>query len=184
MYSEYWDSFYVILRSINSRNRVRVVFKNETDNCRVRLLWLNFQGEEVSYGVINPKQTNPILTFLTHPWVLKVEKEDGEELEDEVFFQWPDRATLRPVFEAKKFAEILRQVSNQNLHSSIDLFLRGRKEVFVSIRTKHQVASLLKLTAKNLSNQAWASIETIKKLELPATLTNYLVEVKRKEEKN
>merc|ERR1719295_65083 len=144
-----------------------------TDNCRVRLLWLDYQGEEVSYGVINPKQTNQISTFLTHPWVLKVEKEDGEELEDEVFFQWPDRATLRPVFEAKKFAEIMRQVSTQNQHSSIAwflrgrrkvcvsirtkyrvaLFLRGRRKVCVSIRTKYRVASLLKLTAKNLSNQ-------------------------------
>jgi len=56
--------------SLNSHTRLPVTFDNETDQT-VELFWLNFQGQEVSYGTVAPGATKVMTTYSTHPWMAR-----------------------------------------------------------------------------------------------------------------
>ena len=57
-------------RSLNSSTGLPVTFDNETDQL-VELFWLNFQGNEVSYGTIAPGASKGMYTYATHPWIAR-----------------------------------------------------------------------------------------------------------------
>ena len=59
--------------------RVSVTFQNDS-NVTVEMFWHDFQGELVSYGIIQPEATMEMSTFATHPWSFK-----GVDLPDTLF---------------------------------------------------------------------------------------------------
>ncbi|GLI63413.1 hypothetical protein VaNZ11_006379 [Volvox africanus] len=56
--------------SVNSRFAVNMCYTNRTNHI-VEAFWLNFEGKEISYGLIKPGATHLLYTFLTHPWVFR-----------------------------------------------------------------------------------------------------------------
>ena len=153
----------LLLRSLTSITRVKVLFRNESESL-VRLLWLKYQGEEVDYGVIGIDGSRSMKTFLTHPWVCTAEdgeddsdkdedeeddSERDEEEEDatkckEPFFQWPDRGKLRQVFEAEKFAQNMWE-NNEGDRTDLLHFLNGQARLSVIIRNKYSPLPLVVL---------------------------------------
>ena len=167
------------MRSQSSRDRVKVLFKNETTKGQVRLLWLNYQGDEVDYGLIGHSETMIMNTFLTHPWICRLEKDDDDDTEEEneheeVFYQWPDRAKLRPVFEAQKFVEKMWQENDEELQNDLQHFLNGQLRMDVIIRNKYSPPSLVDYVANILTDQPWVTLDSVASLELPATLSQQL----------
>eukprot|EP00092_Neocalanus_flemingeri_P074942 GFUD01092766.1.p1 GENE.GFUD01092766.1~~GFUD01092766.1.p1 ORF type:complete len:225 (-),score=84.49 GFUD01092766.1:150-824(-) len=166
------------MRSQNSRERVRVNFRNDTVNSRVRLLWLDFHGEEVDYGVLGPNESNQMNTFVTHPWVIKrVQQEEEEqeaEKEEEVFFKWPDKGKLRPVFEAQKFVEKLWQEDDDELLGEVQDFLNGQLRMNIIIRSRYTPPSLQRSALTVLTDQQGITLDTVSSLELPETLVEQL----------
>eukprot|EP00775_Hariotina_reticulata_P013210 gene13210-13341_t len=60
----------VHLRSIHSKQSAVIVFSNKTQY-RVRALWLDFNGDEVVYSVLEPNSTKRYHTYITHPWIVR-----------------------------------------------------------------------------------------------------------------
>eukprot|EP00210_Caulerpa_lentillifera_P008416 g8028.t1 len=60
----------VRLRSIKSEQHTIIHFWNQS-NIRVRVLWINFNGHEVAYSIINPGEKKRYRTFATHPWIVR-----------------------------------------------------------------------------------------------------------------
>lgn len=58
----------LMLRSINNQHRSFVKFINQTFR-QVRLYWIDYQGNAVSYGSLPPGGYLDINTFATHPWI-------------------------------------------------------------------------------------------------------------------
>ena len=58
------------LRSLRSDAHATIVFHNASPY-RVRALWLDFEGHEVAYNVIEPGQRKLYRTYCTHPWVVR-----------------------------------------------------------------------------------------------------------------
>ncbi|GMH38890.1 hypothetical protein BSKO_06788 [Bryopsis sp. KO-2023] len=58
------------LRSIHSVQYREIQFRNLTDRA-VRMIWLNYHGNEVVYHVIQPHKTSRYRTFTTHPWIAR-----------------------------------------------------------------------------------------------------------------
>ena len=166
------------LKSQSSRDRVKVLFKNETYMGKVKLIWLNYQGDEVDYGLIGHSEARFMNTFLTHPWVCRLEKEDDDaeekEEQEEVFFQWPDSGKLRPVFEAQKFVEKMWQENDEELQNDLQHFLNGQLRMDVIIRNKYSPPSLVDYVANILTDQPWVTLDSVASLELPATLSKQL----------
>ena len=61
-----------ILRSINSSQKTKVIFVNEstTPEDSFIIYWLDFEGKRVKYGQVFPGETHHQSTFLGHPWVI------------------------------------------------------------------------------------------------------------------
>ncbi|XP_015115669.1 von Hippel-Lindau tumor suppressor homolog [Diachasma alloeum] len=57
-----------ILRSINNRHSSFVRFINTTTH-DVEVLWIDYEGLAVRYGILNPGDRLDINTFATHPWI-------------------------------------------------------------------------------------------------------------------
>lgn len=56
-------------RSIHSRIATSVRFINHSGS-HVKVLWLNYQGEQVLYSTLEPSNGYyDVNTFVTHPWV-------------------------------------------------------------------------------------------------------------------
>ena len=60
----------VRLKSLKSEVSTHITFVNKTGR-DVRILWLNFEGDEVAYNIIPPEQTRRQQTFVTHPWIFR-----------------------------------------------------------------------------------------------------------------
>ncbi|EFJ52264.1 hypothetical protein VOLCADRAFT_115903 [Volvox carteri f. nagariensis] len=60
------DPVMVFLRSLNSNQRTRVVFANESSRS-VTAFWLNYGGQEVPYGALQPGQAKPKRVIITSP---------------------------------------------------------------------------------------------------------------------
>lgn len=58
------------LRSIESRVPVKIVICN-TSKRTVTVNWINYEGNEVLYGEMNPFHTRLINTYATHPWIFR-----------------------------------------------------------------------------------------------------------------
>ena len=54
-------------RSVNSRNSVSVRFKNNFSGT-LEAVWIDYQGNQVSYGKIRPNQVKYQQTYISHPW--------------------------------------------------------------------------------------------------------------------
>jgi hypothetical protein len=166
------------MKSQSSRDRVKVLFKNETSKGQVKIFWLNYQGDEVDYGLIGHSEAMIMNTFLTHPWVCRLEKEDDDAEEEEeygnVFFQWPDSGKLRPVFEAQKFVEKMWQENDEELQNDLQHFLNGQLRMDVIIRNKYSPSSLVDYVANILTDQPWVTLDSVASLGLPATLSEQL----------
>jgi VHL beta domain len=65
------------LKSIESEHRVAIRFVNRTDR-PIRIKWIDFNGNEVDKGTIEPGKDMRHLTFATHAWV--VTDEEGQLL--------------------------------------------------------------------------------------------------------
>jgi hypothetical protein len=66
------------MRSQHSNIQTSVLFVNRRSR-PVHLWWRNFQGQRVSYGVVQPGGTFDITTYVTHAWVI-TDEESGEAL--------------------------------------------------------------------------------------------------------
>ena len=162
------------MRSLHSRDRVRILFENKTSESRVNLLWLNFRGEEVDYGVLEPGETMHMNTFQTHPWTVRtVNQEDNEDEEHtDVFFCWPDRGELRPVFEAQKFAEFLFREGGEEVLEHLQHFLNGTLRMSIQIRNRYNPTPLVDSALSSLVAHPGVTGDTIGFLELPKTLAD------------
>jgi hypothetical protein len=60
----------VRLKSLHSKAPSVIVFTNKT-TFPVRALWLDFDGNEVVYSVLEPNSTKRYHTYVTHPWIVR-----------------------------------------------------------------------------------------------------------------
>lgn len=60
----------VRMKSLKSEVSTHITFVNKTGR-EMRILWLNFDGDEVAYNVIPPGQSRRQQTFATHPWIFR-----------------------------------------------------------------------------------------------------------------
>jgi hypothetical protein len=60
----------VRLKSLHSKAPSVIVFTNKT-TFPVRALWLDFEGHEVVYSVLEPNSTKRYHTYVTHPWLVR-----------------------------------------------------------------------------------------------------------------
>ncbi|XP_026065931.1 von Hippel-Lindau disease tumor suppressor-like [Carassius auratus] len=77
------------LKSLNSYDPTYISFNNKS-NANAEAWWLNFSGQPVSYGDIQPRKSLQMNTFLTHPWIFRAS--DGAKLLanlKEVYFPTP-----------------------------------------------------------------------------------------------
>ncbi len=58
------------LRSTHARIPVDYTFVNITRR-PIRILWVNYRGEEIIYTELWPARTWRVHTFATHPWVIR-----------------------------------------------------------------------------------------------------------------
>jgi hypothetical protein len=168
------DSWDVEMRSLHSRQSVEVVFFNATPSTAVRLLWLDFSGERVDYGVLGPGDRIEMDTFVTHPWVLERVEQDGEEDQgEEVFFKYvgdqptyggPREVRLRPVFEAQKYSSTLAALWHR--HGIADEYVT----LNVTIRSLYSPCSLLRAAATAVARMPGVNPDSLALLELPDTL--------------
>lgn len=54
-------------RSVNSRSSVSVRFKNNFSGT-LEAIWIDYQGNQVSYGKIRPNEVLGQNTYISHPW--------------------------------------------------------------------------------------------------------------------
>ena len=54
-------------RSYNGVSKLTVSFVNNFSG-PVEIVWLNYEGQQVSYGIIEPNQVWKQQTMITHPW--------------------------------------------------------------------------------------------------------------------
>ena len=57
------------VRSQRASQSVNVTFVNRSGQYRA-LMWIDYKGQPVDYGGLNPGQSKTIKTYLTHPWML------------------------------------------------------------------------------------------------------------------
>ena len=58
-----------VIHSVESKIHSPVRFINSTGR-KVNIVWLNFSGNQVSYGILDEnKQLLNMNTFVTHPWI-------------------------------------------------------------------------------------------------------------------
>ncbi|WIA31550.1 hypothetical protein OEZ86_002441 [Tetradesmus obliquus] len=60
----------VRLKSLHSKAASVIVFTNNS-TFPVRALWLDFEGHEVVYSVLEPNSTKRYHTYVTHPWIVR-----------------------------------------------------------------------------------------------------------------
>jgi von Hippel-Lindau disease tumor supressor len=46
----------------------------------IKIYWLNYQGDRVLYGELKTGETLPIVTFLTHPWLITDSNDNAKSL--------------------------------------------------------------------------------------------------------
>lgn len=61
------------LRSLESRIRSEMIFENRLRE-PVLVFWVNYQGQEVLYRELNPRQSHSIPSFVTHPWRVRIKR--------------------------------------------------------------------------------------------------------------
>jgi hypothetical protein len=166
-------------RSLHSRDRVRVLFTNRTSG-PLRLLWLNYEGEEVDYGVVGPGSSEHINTFLTHPWlvrrVVEDEVQDEGQEDKEVFFQWPDQGRLGPLFEAGAFVEKLFPDENEEQLLEVQHFLNGLVRLEVVVRGRYAAPTLLRAALDVVGRRPRLTLASVHLLHLPGTLADLVRE--------
>lgn len=59
-----------LVRSLNSRIPIRVVFLNSSPRV-VRSLWISFVGRPKSYGDVQPGDQLHMTTYVGHPWMFR-----------------------------------------------------------------------------------------------------------------
>lgn len=59
-----------LVRSLNSRIPIRVVFLNSSPRV-VRSLWISFLGQPKSYGDVQPGDELKMTTYVGHPWMFR-----------------------------------------------------------------------------------------------------------------
>jgi len=67
-------------KSLNSSTPLDVRFDNETSQT-VELYWLDFAGNEKSYGQIAAGSSKQMLTYATHPWLARGVTNSGQRIE-------------------------------------------------------------------------------------------------------
>ena len=68
-----------MLKSLHSHVRSFVLFRNCSERS-VDILWVDFQGELVWYGTLQPTEIKMINTFATHPWIFR-DPDTGERMQ-------------------------------------------------------------------------------------------------------
>eukprot|EP00898_Chlorokybus_atmophyticus_P000323 jgi/Chlat1/1291/Chrsp118S01728 len=110
--------------SLHSRVLTYVIFRNNTAG-PVKLLWLNYQGEEIAYRTVAPGVAHRQQTYMTHPWVFRdaaarhlvVEKKEvfyAEYAEQQVVIEEPAILPWSPATHAR-FPEEFQQTTQELL---------------------------------------------------------------------
>ena len=66
-------------KSTHWNESIGVTFKNDAPH-DVELMWTNYQGDPVSYGMIAPNKTLWMGTYATHPWSVEGMLVDGQKV--------------------------------------------------------------------------------------------------------
>jgi von Hippel-Lindau disease tumor supressor len=48
----------------------------------IKIYWLDYKGKRVLYGTLKPSENLPIVTYLTHPWLIT----DGDDNAKSIYF--------------------------------------------------------------------------------------------------
>lgn len=84
------------IKSLDSDDRSYLNFKNLGDEC-IYLFWVNFDGEIISYGKIDPMNRCDdgmiMHSFVTHPWFAISKQKNRFLLNDKVYFLPPKHET-------------------------------------------------------------------------------------------
>ena len=63
------------LKSTGSNTKVQLNIRNNRDK-KVQFWWVNYNGNAVLYGEVQPKRAIKQLTYGTHPWLITEESGD------------------------------------------------------------------------------------------------------------
>mmetsp|Transcript_1641 Transcript_1641/g.5594 ORF Transcript_1641/g.5594 Transcript_1641/m.5594 type:complete len:264 (-) Transcript_1641:2480-3271(-) len=97
-----------LMRSTSSDESTYILFENQTES-RVKLYWLNYDGQEVAYRSIEPGRVHRQQTFMTHPWTFKLLDPGTEKRETDVVVD--DRRVVFPNDDSGPRKAVLRKPS-------------------------------------------------------------------------
>ncbi|WZN61387.1 VHL domain-containing protein [Chloropicon roscoffensis] len=97
-----------LMRSTSSDESTYILFENQTES-RVKLYWLNYDGQEVAYRSIEPGRVHRQQTFMTHPWTFKLLDPGTEKRETDVVVD--DRRVVFPNDDIGQRKAVLRKPS-------------------------------------------------------------------------
>jgi len=172
-------------RSHNSWHRMQVEFENLTE-VTVRVVWLDYSGEEVEYTRLAPGDTYDIATFATHPWIFR----STEQPDQLLAAQFPGARKTR--FECFRYGHALQRTGRASVAVVAEM-LRGEALISVQIvAAVYPVPALLNIATNRAAAQivdtvvssnnhdsgrvvdlAWP-LACIQKLEIPAKLREML----------
>jgi len=177
-------------RSHNSWHRMQVEFENLT-GVTVRVVWLDYSGEEVEYTRLAPGDTYDIATFATHPWIFR----STEQPDQLLAAQFPGARKTR--FECFRYGHALQRTGRAS-RAVVAEMLHGRGQVTMSVQivaAVYPVPALLNIATNSATAQIVSSVVSsdsggvmnlttilarrladIDKLEIPAKLREILEE--------
>lgn len=84
-------------RSLHSMIGTPVRFINRSRS-RVKVLWLNYQGEQVLYSTLDPSNGRyDVNTFVTHPWIAVEQETNAVMLLNFRKIYYPAAPEIRPI---------------------------------------------------------------------------------------
>jgi len=133
-------------RSHNSWHRMQVEFENLT-GVTVRVVWLDYSGEEVEYTRLAPGDTYDIATFATHPWIFR----STEQPDQLLAAQFPGARKTR--FECFRYGHALQRTGGASVAVVAEM-LRGEAIISVQIvAAVYPVPALLNIATNRAAAQ-------------------------------
>eukprot|EP00092_Neocalanus_flemingeri_P036237 GFUD01039454.1.p1 GENE.GFUD01039454.1~~GFUD01039454.1.p1 ORF type:complete len:181 (+),score=61.68 GFUD01039454.1:67-609(+) len=177
------SKFGTLDKSHISRNKICVRFVNRCP-VSVSVSWINFSGEEVEYGQLEPEERYNVATYGTHPWVFRA-------LSSQQLMGVQFHGKRCPQFEAYRFVSEKQQLGYLS-GEQVGQVLAGRCVVSVAIvtpcytlhtlrqRSLLSIATLLSGEECGSDSDSDCVQDRVARLGLPATLQHRLMVMLRK----
>ncbi|MBE9099702.1 VHL beta domain-containing protein [Vacuolonema iberomarrocanum] len=68
-----------VSRSLHAKYRTAITFVNRANDVR-KIYWLDYSGQRQLYKQLAPRQRYQLQTFLTHPWLITDEQDQGLDI--------------------------------------------------------------------------------------------------------